>query len=171
MNPQAENHLTVTKPLFFEGMLRLSRDTYGKFASRAMLVFLAVWAVLLLFTILTDGSLNSVLFCLGVVALLGIWLCVWTPRSNAKKAWKSLESQYGSSAKRVTRFYSDHLQITGDCAEKSVSYADIQEIKTSKNLILLVGRDKVGIMLAKDGFTRGDDQTVYALIGGNKIKG
>lgn len=170
MNPQAENRFTVTKPLFYEGMLRLSRDTYGKFASRAMLVFFAIWAVLLLFTLLTGGNLNSVLFCLGVIVLLGVWLCIWTPRNNAKKAWRSLQSQYGDSAKRITRFYNDHLEISGDCAEKSVSYTDIREIKQSKNLILLVGFDKVGIMLAKDGFTRGDGQTIYALIGGNKIK-
>lgn len=170
MNPQAENRLTITKPLFYEGMLRLSRDTYGKFASRAMLVFFAIWAALLLFTLLTGGNLNNVLFSLGVVVLIGIWICVWTPRSNAKKAWKALQNQYGDSAKRVTRFYNDHLEISGDCAEKSIPYSDIREIKQSQNLLLLVCADKVGIMLAKDGFTRGDEQTIYALIGGNKIR-
>lgn len=171
MKLQAENRFTVTKELFYEGMLRISRDSYGKFAAKAMLVFSGIWLALLAFTLISSGSMTNVFFCLFVIVLIGIWLCLWTPRNNAKKAWKNLQSSYGSSVKRITRFYEEHLEISGDCPEKTVAYSDIREIKQSKNLLILICADKVGIMLALDGFTTGDIHTVQALIGGDKIRG
>jgi len=79
MRLHAENRFTVTKSLFFEGMLRVSRDTYGKFAAKCMLLFAAVWAALFIFTLITGGSMIHVLFSLGVVVLIGLWICVWAP--------------------------------------------------------------------------------------------
>ena len=40
----AENRFYMTKPLFFEGMARISKDTYGKWAKKFTLVLLLVWA-------------------------------------------------------------------------------------------------------------------------------
>ena len=37
MEKIAENQFTITKPLFMEGMLRISQDGYGKSAQKAML--------------------------------------------------------------------------------------------------------------------------------------
>lgn len=169
MKLQAENRIEVTKELFHEGMLRISRDTYGKFAAKSMLVFGGIWVALSAFTLVTGGGTGSILFSLAIIALIGIWLCYWTPRSNAKKAWNTQRSRYGDTLERVTRFYDDHLEITGDCVDKSVPYSDIKEIKHSEHLIILLCFDKVGIMLSKDGFTRGDENTIIGLIGGSKI--
>lgn len=170
MRLQAENRFSVTKELFYEGMLRISRDGYGKFAGKAMLVSGGIWLALLAFTLISGGQLASVFFCLFVIVLLGLWLCVWTPRSNAKKAWEAQQSRYGDSILRITQFYEDHLEISGDCPDKSVPYSDIKEIKQSQNLILLLCHDKVGIMLSQTGFTSGDIHTIHALIGGDKIR-
>lgn len=164
MRLHAENRFTVTKSLFFEGMLRVSRDTYGKFAAKCMLLFAAVWAALLIFTLITGGSKIHVLFSLGVVVLIGFWICVWTPRNHAKKAWKSQQKRYGDSMKRITKFYDDHLEISGDCPEKTVTYDDIKEIKVTGNLMMLICYDKMGIMLSRSGFTSGDEHTVRSLI-------
>lgn len=169
MKLQAENRFTVTKALFHEGMLRISKDTYGKFAAKAMLVFLGIWVALSAFTLLTGGGTGSIFFSLAIIALIGIWLCFWTPRSNAKKAWTAQSAKYGDSMTRITRFYEDHLEVSGDCADKAIAYADIKEIKHSDHLIILLCFDKVGIMLARDGFTRGDENTIVGLIGGSKI--
>jgi hypothetical protein len=171
MKLHAENRLTVTKELFREGMLRISRDSYGKFAAKSMLVFGGIWVALTAFTLFTGGRTGTILFSLAIVVLIGIWLCWWTPRSNAKRAWEAQRSRYGDTILRVTRFYDDHLEITGDCADRTVSYADIKEIKHSDHLILLVGCDKVGILLSRDGFTTGDENTIVGLIGGNKLNG
>jgi len=66
--------------------------------------------------------------------------------------------------KRITKFYDDHLEITGDCPEKTVRYDDIKEIKLTGNLMMLVCYDKMGIMLSRAGFTSGDEDTVRSLI-------
>ena len=164
MNHRAENRFTVTKELFFEGMLRVSRDSYGKFAAKCMLLFTAVWAALLIFTLSSGGNMNNVFFSLGVLVLIGVWICVWAPRNHANKAWKAQQKLYGDSMKRITRFYDDHLEISGDCNEKTVTYDDIKEIKQSRNLIMLICYDKMGIMLSQSGFTKGDIATVEELI-------
>lgn len=164
MNLQAENRFTVTKSLFFEGMLRASRESYGKYAAKCMLLFGAIWVALLIFTLSTGGSMGNVLFCLGVVVLIGFWICIWTPRSHARKAWKAQQNKYGDSMKRITRFYEDHLEISGDCPEKTVAYDDIKVILQSNNLMMLICYDKLGIMISRNGFTTGDEDTVRALI-------
>ncbi len=164
MKLHAENRFTVTKELFMEGMLRVSRDSYGKYAAKYMLIFVAVWVALLIFTLTTGGSMGNVLFCLGVVVLIGLWICVWTPRNHAKKAWKAQQAKYGDTMKRITQFYDDHLEIRGDCPEKTVGYDEVKEIKESKNLILLICYDKMGILLSQNGFTEGDVSIVRELI-------
>lgn len=164
MNCRAENHVTITKDLFFEGMLRISRDSYGKFARKCMIFFGAIWAALLLFTLRYGGSPVTVVSCLVVVVVICLWISVLIPRNHAKKAWMGQQRLYGDSMERITRFYDDRLEISGDCAEKTVTYDDIKEIKESKNLILLICYDKMGILLSQDGFTKGDAATVRELI-------
>ena len=171
MRLEAENKMTVTKELFFEGMLRSSRDSYGKFAAKAMLVFAGIWVALLAFTLISGGNLGYAFFSLFVVVLISFWLLWWTPRSHAKKSWKKMQDAWGEAPQRITRFYADHLEIRGDCADKDVRYDDIKEIKFSQNLMLLVCYDKMGIMLSRTGFTLGDEETVRSLVGGIKDRG
>lgn len=164
MNYLAENCVTITKDLFLEGMLRMSRDSYGKFARKCVFLLAAIWVAMLYFTVKSGGSLMHLFTCLLVVILLGVWISVLIPRNHAKKAWRTQQNIYGDSMKRITRFYDDHLEISGDCAERSVSYGDIQDIRLSRNLIMLVSRDKMGILLAREGFTAGDFEIVADLI-------
>ena len=164
MNPSAENHFTLTKKLFLEGMLRVSRDSYSKFALKYILLLAALWAAFLVYTLMTAGSMANVLICLVVVALLSLWIGVWTPRKHAKKAWNAQRRIYGDTMERTTTFYGDHLEIRGDCAERDIDYTDIRKVLESRNLILLLCHDRMGILLAQDGFTRGDAQTVKDLI-------
>lgn len=164
MNLHAENRFSITKELFFEGMLRVSRNSYGKYSLKAAGLFFCIWLVLLAVTLLTGGSMGTVIFSLGVVLLVSFWICIWTPRSYAKKAWKKQQNTYGEAMKRITRFYDDHLEIQGDCPEKSVDYTEIRHVLFSKNLLILVCRDKMGIILSLKGFTLGDTDTVRDLI-------
>ena len=164
MNLHAENRFSITKELFFEGMLRVSRNSYGKYSLKAAGLFFCIWLVLLAVTLLTGGSMGTVIFSLGVVLLVSFWICIWTPRSHARKAWKAQQSKYGDSMKRITRFYEDHLEISGDCPEKTVAYDDIKVILQSNNLMMLICYDKLGIMISRNGFTTGDEDTVRALI-------
>jgi len=164
MNYQAENRVTLTKELFYEGMLRMSRDSYLRFAGKCVLLFAAVWAVLVYLTLKNGGSLISIFTCLMVVVLLSFWICVRIPRSHAKKAWKAQQRLYGDSMERITRFYDTHLEISGDCAQRTVAYRDIREVRESRNLILLICFDKMGILLSREGFTKGSYEAVVELI-------
>lgn len=170
MKLQAENRFAVTRDLFYEGMRRISRDGYEKIAGKAMLIFGGIWLALCAITLLTGGSLSFVFFCLFVIVLICIWLFLWTPRKNAKKAWEALSGRYGDNPRRIIRFYEDHLEISGDCVDKSVMYCDVIYIRQTEHLLILMCRDRVGIMVALDGFTRGDLHTVHSLIGGEKIR-
>ena len=76
MEPLAENRFTVTKELFYEGMLRVVRESHGPFIKKVMLVLAAAWAVLAAFTLLKRGSLAYAVVELVVVVLIGVWLSV-----------------------------------------------------------------------------------------------
>lgn len=166
MEKIAENQFTITKPLFMEGMLRISKDGYGKSARKAMLLVLGLWTAFFIYTLAVKGDL---VICLGFLILLcvaGLWLCVGMPRSNAKRLWKSLEGKYGCNLQRTTSFYPDYFEILGDGVERQITYEEVLQIKQSRRLLILVCEDKTGVLLALDGFHRGNVNDVKALCSG-----
>ncbi len=160
----AENRITINKAVFMEGMLRISRDSYQKITKLAVPVLLIAWLVMLVFTFVTQASIFQFLILLLMGLVLGLWLCVWMPRSNARRAWKVYEAKYGSTMERVAYFYEDHLLIQGEGVEKTVEYTDIHEIQRSKHLMILIGQDRVGVMLSLEGFVEGSADKAEALI-------
>ena len=166
MNKLAENQFTITRSLFMEGMLRISRDGYGKSAGKAMLVVMCLWAAFFLYTLSVQGDPAT---CLGFLILLcaaGLWLCVGMPRSNAKRLWKALQDKYGCDLQRTTSFYPDHFEILGDGVERHIAYEEVLQIKQSRRLLILVCEDKTGVLLALDGFRQGSVNDVKALCSG-----
>ena len=81
----AENRFTITKSLFYEGMLRVSRESIGPFAKKVLLVLAVLWAVLAAVTLMGSGSPVYALVELIIVVLIGIWLCVYIPRNKARR--------------------------------------------------------------------------------------
>ncbi len=170
MQPLAENQITVTKKLFMEGMLRLSRDGYGRSARRAMVLFALVWVAMAVYTLAAGGQLWQTFVPLGMVCLIGLWLCVLLPRSNARRAWRAQQARFGSPMTRTTRLYADHLTVQGDGVEKTVAYGDIRQIRYSRHLMLLVCADNLGVMLTRDGFRSGTAAQAEALIKNSKCE-
>lgn len=164
MEKLAENQFTITKSLFMEGMLRISRDSYGKAAGKAMLLILGLWGAFLLYTLAVGGNIVQAFGFLFIAGLAGLWLCVGMPRSHALRGWRALEGKYGSSLLRTTSFYPDHLEIQGDGLEKRISYGEIIQVKRSRRLLILICENKAGVLLALDGFTKGTDKDVIALL-------
>ena len=162
----AENRFTITKSLFYEGMLRVSRESIGPFAKKVLLVLAVLWAVLAAVTLMGSGSPVYALVELIIVVLIGIWLCVYIPRNKARRAWAALESRCGDDMERVTRFYSGYLEIDSGGEETTVFYEDVRQILLSEHLLVLTCADKVGVLIARDGFTAGDAAAVQALIQG-----
>lgn len=170
MDPIAQNRITIDKKRFCEGMLRISRDSYGRSAGKAMLIFVGLWLVLLAYTLISGGSLGQAMSYLILIGLIGLFLCVYMPRYTAGRAWKAQTAKYGEPMERVTFFYPEHLVITGEALEKQVSYAEITQIKGSRNLLILICQDKTAVLLAKDGFSGRNEAEIMALIQGLKHK-
>ena len=161
MQPIAENSFTITKALFYEGMLRVSRENYGKFAKKALLVLAGLWVILLIITLSTGGAFPQALGYLVILAFAGIWICVVMPRSNAKRAFRKLLAQSDGDLHRRTHFYEDHLVIGEDTA---IDYSQVTQILTSRHLLILICEDRRGILLLMEGFTVGNAMLVRSQI-------
>ena len=166
----AENRTTINKKLFTEGMLCISRDGYGKSARKAVLIFLGMWLLFFIWTLASGGSYLQTLGSLCLVALLGLWVCVYLPRDNAGRYWKAQEAKYGAVMDRTTAFYPEELTITGECVEQTIPYTQITEIKFSRNLMVLICENKTGILLSRRGFYGRNEEEIKALIQGAKNK-
>lgn len=160
----AENRYQMTKQLFLEGLKRLSRDSYGKTARKATLVLLIMWVVLTVVLMCIGGTYLQALAYLAAILFFCLWLNVLAPRKHAKKSWEALINRCGDTPERITRFYEDRLEIDSGGTIKTIPYEEIVDIKQSRQLWLLVCRDKMGVMLTKDGFVSGSAEVVTALI-------
>jgi len=156
----ARNRFTVTRELFLEGMKTLSRYAYRRLPGIAAVLMGVLWLGLLILTWAAGGELLFTLGYLVLLIALWLWSFVGIPRRNARLAWKAQCGKYGTDMERITVFYSEHLVITGSGVEKTVLYSDILQIRQSRNLLILVCRDKVGVLLALNGFTGASWQEV-----------
>ena len=164
MEALAQNKTTVNKRLFREGMLCISRDGYGKAARRSVLIFLALWLAFVIWTLASGGSFVQTLGSLGLVGLVALWVCVYLPRYNAGRYWKAQEAKYGAEMDRITCFYPEYLTVTGDGVEQQIPYAQILQIKQSRNLLVLICENKTGILLSRAGFTGMNEAEIKTLI-------
>lgn len=154
----AENRFTITKSLFIEGMLRVSRENYGKFAKKALAFMVLAWFLLAAATLWLGQSLVYVAMELVVLCIAGFWITVYMPRRKAKRAFDSLQNRGG--LERVLRFYQDRLEIDASGTQKVVFYSEIQQILTAKRLLILVTEDKTGVLVKRDGFVCGSEAVV-----------
>lgn len=164
MEPLAENRFTITKSLFYEGMLRVSQESFGPFAKKVLLVLAILWAIMTAVTLFSSGSPVYALVELIVVVLIGFWLCVYIPRNKARRAWAALENRCGADLERVTRFYPGYLEVDSGGEEITVFYEDIRQILQSEHLLVFLSAEKLGVLVARDGFVTGDMAGVQALI-------
>lgn len=161
----AQNCTVIDQKRFCEGILRISRDTYGRSARKGVLILVGMWLALLVYTLFRGGSTGQTLSYLILIGIMSLWLCVYLPRYSARRAWKAQAAKYGESIQRVTYFYPEHLVITGEGLEKQVLYRDIAQIRKSRNLLILICQDKTAVLLAKNGFSGLTEPEITALLG------
>lgn len=164
MEVLAENRFTITKSLFYEGMLRVSAEEYGKLAKKAVIFLGAAWLVLTAVTLWQRQSLVYAGIELIVLCLVAVWLYRFVPRNKAKRAFKLLEEKYGSDMERTTRFYKERLEVESLERKTTVLYSEIRQVLYAKRLLVLVAEDKTGILLKLDGFACGSAEKVQQLI-------
>ena len=164
MEPLAENRYTLTKELFSEGMRRVIAENYGKTAKRAVLALLGAWIVLAVVTIVLRQSPVYIAVEAVVLALAALWVSVYIPRAKTRAAWKKLSALYGDNLERTTRFYEDRLVVDAAGREIALAYEEIARVLSSERLLILVSADKTGILVKRDSFIRGSEQTTLAII-------
>ena len=160
----AENRFSLSWQLFFEGMRSVTADSYGSSVRKLLIGLAVLWLALSVWTLSRGAGLAYVLLELAVLAVLTLWLELLLPRSRARRAWRKLEEQGRADAERTTLFFADHLEVQAAGAVKSVSYADLRKTLRSRNLLVLVAGDKTGILIKKDAFALGTEETVLRLI-------
>ena len=160
----AENSFSLTEVLFREGMYCLSRNSYGKTAAKWTLILLLIWAIISAVLLFLGGPVSQTLVYLAAILFFCYWLNVAAPRKQAKKAWDALLSRSGDNPQRATRFYPDHLEVDAGGTVKTVPYGEVLQIRETKNLVMLICADKMGVMVAKNGFTLGNYVEIIALI-------
>lgn len=164
MTVLAENRFTITKPLCYEGTLRISAESYGKFAKKAVMFLAAAWLILTAFTLWQGRSLGYMVIEFIVLCMVSLWICVFVPRNKAGRAFKALMNKYGDDMERTTRFYEDRLAVETMEGQTEVLYSEIVQILFSKRLLILVTKANSGILLKRDSFTHGNEMTVQDLL-------
>ena len=164
MEPVAENRYTLTKELFTEGMRQVIAENYGKTAKRAVLALLAAWIVLAVVTIVLRQSPVYIAVEAVVLALAALWVSVYIPRAKARAAWKKLSALYGGDLERTTRFYEDRLVVDAADREVALKYDEISRGLRSDRLLILIAANKTGILVKRDAFLSGKEETVLALV-------
>lgn len=160
---RAENRYLLTEDLFREGMDRVYRDSLGPLVGRTLLVLTVLWAVLAVVTVSVSGNAAFALVELLVLAAAGWTVARAVPKSRTKRAWEALRDRSGGETQRRVRFYDRRLEI--DPGERRVPYEDIDKVLETKRLLVLITRERTGIIVTKDGFTLGDAETAAGLIG------
>ena len=166
----AENRFAVTKKLFYEGMMQVTKESYGSFIKKVLLFLVLVSVILAVVTLMGGGSLLYAVPEFAVAVLIGAWLTVLMPRSKARRAWAALENRNGGNLERITRFYPSYLEADNGSEEITVLYEDIRKILQSEHLLVLLSVEEVGILVVRDGFLSGDLAVVQTLIEGKMSK-
>lgn len=164
MEIKAENTFTVTKELFYEGSRKVALADLGPLAAKSLITLGVFWAVLTGITLIMNGGLLMPLLELVIIVAIAAWMLLITPARRSKNGWKKLQNRCRGNLTRTTRFYEDRLEVESGGGELVVNYEDIRRTVESRNLLVLINADKVGIMLALKGFTKGDKETVLKLL-------
>lgn len=163
MNILAENRFTITKSLFFEGMLRVSREDYGKFAKKADAFLGLLWLLLAALALWQHQGLAFVGVELVVVCFAGLWITVLLPRNKAKRAFDALQTR-SDGLERIIRFYPERLEVDAPGTQTVVTYSEIQRVLRTKRLLILITTDKTGILVKRGGFLSGSEEIVQERI-------
>lgn len=165
MQKSAENRFTITRKLYMEAMLRMSKESYGKAAGKVILVIFGLWSVFAIFLLASGKSIGQMNGPLIVLAAVALWVLVGMPRYYARRAWRTLEAKYGTDMERAIAFYEDHMEVHSESVEMQILYENVQKIMGSKHLLILICNDKTGVLVSRNGFKEGSEEAVLKLIG------
>ena len=162
--PIAVNQFTLTKELFYEGNKRTSKETYSHFALRMVLIMTGAWIVIAAITLFTKPSIVFLVVEALVLILASLWVAVYTPWRKRKKAYNAFLELYGEDPERTTVFFADRLVVNPEGRKITVAYSDITKMLNTDRLLIFITSANKGILVKRDGFTTGSEETVLSAI-------
>jgi hypothetical protein len=161
----AENHITISHPLFDEGMRATQSMTYKKMLRKMMIILAVLFLAVAAYMIYTGLSL---IFLLGEFIFLGaliFWLTVMLPRTRRRSKYKAFTHGSTESPERTVKFYQDQLiVITCFGKETAIPYSNVTGWIETKNLWILNCKNITGVLLDKNGFITGDFNIIKPVI-------
>lgn len=143
----------LSKPLFLEGVRCTQRDTLAGTMRWLLPVLAGLWLMITVYSVSGGSGIGLALWELGVMAFLLVYITVWFPNSRAKRAWNALEAKGQADTERSILFFEDHLEVDFSEHHTEMDYAEIVKALKSKNLLILIGSDRTGIMIKKEDLT------------------
>ena len=155
--PIARNQFTVTKELFTEGKIATLGGSYRKAARILCIILILVLAGTGIWMLFSGGSLFYLFGEILFTALIIVWLTVFVPRSGAKRGYRAMISASDKTPERTTLFYHDHFtSVTETGKNVTFLYKDVENLTETKSLWVMTCKNKMGVMIKKDGFTLGN---------------
>ena len=152
MEPLFINDIRQTKEMYIEMNKAYSSASQIAYKIAVPLVYGFLAFVLIYFYYNFIGA--------AIVAAAGVLLFFYPLiklHRVAKKREKQIVELYGSELEGQTLFYDDHLVSTGfnDKSEIKIEYGKIIKVRQSRNLYLLIMKQKLVIMVDKNRFEKG----------------
>lgn len=153
----AENHITITKKLFNEGMRAVENKAYKKDIQRLTLLLAVLYSLIALWILYTNGSLFLLLGESVFLAALLFWLFIMLPGTKRKNKYKAMAQGRNIAPERTIRFYQDYMSVVAKTGETTdTGYQEITGWMETDNLYILNCTDKRSVLVSKSGFISGD---------------
>lgn len=161
MELKAENDYTITEELFRESMALVVREDYMPSAKKLVIAMAVIWVLLAAITWRLGGRIIFILTELFVIGVGCLWVGVIAPKRRVSHTWDSIRNR-GDTQRRHTCFYEDRMEV--EPGGLIVNYEDVEKTLESEHMFIIETNEKIGIMICKDAFIRGDWPTVQALL-------
>lgn len=153
----AENHITITKKLFNEGMRAVENKIYTK-ESKILLLTLVVLYLLVAAWLIYTGS--SLFFLFGesiFLAAILFWLFILLPGTKRKNKYKSMSQGLDTAPVRVIRFYQDHMSISANSGKTTnIPYQELTGWQETSHLYIIHCAMNRKVLISKNGFVSGN---------------
>lgn len=164
MEPLVTNHTNLTRELFQEGTEAVTAARYRAAAKKSMILLLAVWIVMVAFTLWMGMTLDIAILEAALLIFLVFWLFYLVPRRQMKRSFKVMATKNGGNLARTIDFYADHLELHAGSGDSTVYYRDILELRATDHLLILLRSKNSGILVERAGFLQTEEEKVRALI-------
>ena len=167
--PIAENHITITRSLFYEGMRAIGKKGYQKAIKKLVLLLLVLYLIIAVWILHSGGSLFMLAGETLTITALLLWMTVFLPRSKWKAKYKA-KSQYGELIpERTVFFYENSLTVTGNsCKTADIAYSKVTGWQETKHFYILECAENIRILVGKEGFTLGSFNLVKTRFSSSK---